>query len=87
MLINFVFVFFQVPNLCSHMYALCFTAQSLFDYKHKMYAKRCSKVCPHLGIFQISKLFHKATENNVTNHISDNEIPESILIGMNMPRR
>lgn len=78
----FLFVFFRFPkdpNLCSHLYALCFIAQSLFDHDHQMEAKRCTQVCPHLSVFQIAAL-------GVNENAIDNDM-ESILIGMNIPNR
>lgn len=75
----FFFHFPKDPNLCSHLYALCFIAQSLFDHDHQMEAKRCTQVCPHLSVFQIAAL-------GVNENAIDNDM-ESILIGMNIPNR
>lgn len=77
------FLHISDPNLCSHLYALCFIAESLFDQGAHMEAKRCSQVCPHLSVFQIAKLFDSL------DHSKDNSVDTDgrIRIGMNIPDR
>lgn len=74
----------QDPNLCSHLYALCFIAQSLFDDKQLLQAKRCTQVCPHLSVFQIAKIFIQPDPSIYDNSIIDSDIPENVVLGMNM---
>lgn len=71
------------PNLCSHLYALCFTAQSLFKSNQSMYAKRCSDVCPHLSIFQLAKLLPAINGHTVV----DDNVPAKISVGLDIARR
>lgn len=79
--------YFSDPNLCSHLYALCFIAQSLFDHDHQMQAKRCSKVCPHLSVFQIAKTFGSIAALGASENTIDSDFNDNILIGMNIPNR
>lgn len=82
--IRFYLDFVADPNLCSHLYALCFLTESIFAYD-RIYAKRCSEVCPHLDVFQIAKLFD-AIDGNLVDE-NDDSIPNKIEIGMNIPKR
>lgn len=86
---NKIYVFFSFlifgfllkdKNLCSHIWALCFMAQSLFQ-NHPMYADKCSQVCPHASIFQLTKLFDRSSVNAIRRE----DVPANIMIGMNIP--
>lgn len=81
-------VFLSDPNLCSHLFALCFTAQSLFNV-HNLRAKRCPhKVCPHYSIFQVPELLNNENINEIdgANSIGD-RMPPKILLGLNILKR
>lgn len=75
------------PNLCSHLYALCFIAQSLFDHEHQLQARRCTEVCPHLSIFQIVKVLNPSDQAAVYDNNIANDTPETIELGMNISER
>lgn len=80
-----MFSLFTGPYLCSHVFALCFIAHSLFNEDEPLQAKPCNKVCPHLGIYQTAKAYipqHRKIASN--NSISS---PENILLGMSIPDR
>lgn len=70
-------------NLCSHLWSLCFTAQSLFS-EHPMHAEKCSQVCPHLIAFQFAKKFTKIDRHSNTD-LDDQ--PETIPWGFDIPKR
>lgn len=68
-------------NACSHLWALCFMAQSLYK-EFPQEATKCSKVCPHYGVFQIvNQLAPLDLRINATNQ------PDSILFGVDIPAR
>lgn len=91
--IKFIFLPFIIlsrildPHLCSHMYALCFMAESLFDKKKQLQAKRCTEVCPHLSVFQLAKTFNAPDHSNIHSNSIDNDVPENIVFGMNISHR
>lgn len=80
------YIFGADPNLCSHLWALCFIAQSLFT-KHPLHAKKCSKVCPHLKVFQIQSVFEQLDGNGAIDNSLDEDMPEKIVVGLNIPKR
>lgn len=55
-------------------------AQSLFQ-QHPMYADKCSQVCPHTKIFQLTKFFERSSRKRVSHAIA----PDKITIGFNIP--
>lgn len=79
-------IVFLGPNLCSHLYALCFVAQSLFKSNQSMYAKRCSDICPHLSIFQFAKLL-PAFNSQISVNENEINVPLKISIGLNIANR
>lgn len=78
---------FSDPNLCSHVYALCYMAQSLFDHENPLVAASCDEVCPHLSVFQLVKGFNAPDYLNPHSNSIDSDIPENIVFGMNISDR
>lgn len=78
-------IFFRsiVPHLCSHIFALCFIAHSLFDHDKPLQAKPCNDVCPHLGVYNIVKAYIPQHRNMITNKSTSS--PDNIFLGMNIP--
>ncbi|XP_055308493.1 phospholipase A1 member A-like isoform X2 [Sitodiplosis mosellana] len=74
----------QNPNLCSHLYAMCFVAQSLFNDEYQMEAKRCTQVCPHLSVFQIAKVFNPSDQSAIHDNSIAGDTPDNIVLSMNM---
>lgn len=52
-----------------------------------MQAKRCTEVCPHLSVFQLAKGFNAPDYSNIHSNSIDSDIPENILLGMNISDR
>lgn len=77
-------------NLCSHLWALCFAAQSLFN-DYQMHAKKCTQVCPHLSLFQFANKFtpldRRSDASFSNNVIEANNRPDSIAWGLDIPTR
>lgn len=85
---NLLFIHLDA-NLCSHLWSLCFTAQSLFS-DYRMYAKKCTKVCPHLSVFQFANIFTQLDRRNGASFDSNNatdDQPEIISWGIDIPKR
>lgn len=85
MRIDYIYVYFHliVSHLCSHIYALCFMAHSLFNQNHELKAQPCTEACPHLDVFQITKDFmpqHRIWSQHSGNH-------SIVSLGMNIPKR
>lgn len=85
----FAFAFFPVSNLCSHIYALCFMAHSLFNQNHELKAQPCTEACPHLKVFQITK--DLLPQHRIWSHRSDNHSTigsiDTVSLGMNIPKK
>lgn len=75
------------PNLCSHLYAICFIAQSLFDQGQEMQAKRCTQVCPHLSVFQIANVLNPSVQSDIHDNSISIDTQENIVLGMNISER
>lgn len=87
--IDRVLKFFPVSNLCSHIYALCFMAHSLFNQNHELKAQPCTEACPHLKVFQITK--DLLPQHRIWSHRSGNDSTigsiDNVLLGMNIPKK
>lgn len=64
-------VVFSDPNLCSHIWALCYMSQSLFV---PLVARQCSTYCPKAGIFQFFS--SNSSENNFDEIQVINNVPQ-----------
>lgn len=43
--IKLIFFFFKDANLCSHIWSICYLAQSIFE-DQQLHAEPCSRRCP-----------------------------------------
>lgn len=68
-------------NACSHFWALCFMAQSLYK-EFPQPATKCSEVCPHYTVFQIANKFAP-----LDRRINAPDQPDSIVFGVDIPER
>lgn len=61
------------PNLCSHIFAICYMSQSLFD-EFPLVGRKCSTYCPKAGIFQF--FTSHSLENTYKEIQVINDVPE-----------
>ncbi|XP_037037699.1 phospholipase A1 member A-like [Bradysia coprophila] len=62
------------PNLCSHIWAICYMAQSLFENR-PLIARSCSTYCPRAGLFRFFR--SNSSENNFNEIRVINNVPQT----------